>query len=65
MSVVAIGLSRAESHLALDTNFGCFTRALSSRDGGRGVLGPFDGVLSSRVLLFAPLRLFCALGLEC
>ena len=51
MSVVAI-----ESLLAVDTNCGYFTRALSSRDGGRGVLGPFDGVLSSRALLFAPLR---------
>ena len=63
MSAVAIGLWRGD--LALDTNCGYFTRALASRDGCRGVLGPFDGVLSSRVLLFAPLRLFCALGLEC
>ena len=59
MSAVAIGHS---SHLALDTNCGCFTRALSSREGCRGVLGLFDGVLSSRALLFAPLRLVLVLG---
>jgi len=52
MSAVAM----AFGHLALDTNCGCFTRALSSRDGCRGVLGFFDGPLSPRALLFAPLR---------
>ena len=57
MSVVAMVLiSRGGSHLALDTNYAQRTRALSSREGCRGVLGLFDGVLSSRAPRFAPLR---------
>ena len=52
MSAVAM----AFGHLALDTNCGYFTRALSSRDGCRGVLGLVDGVLSPRAPPFAPLR---------
>ena len=61
MSVVAIGLWRG-GHLALDTNCGYFRRALSSRDGCRGVLGLFDDAVSPRALLFAPLRLDGASG---
>ena len=52
MSVVAM----AAGHLALDTNCGYFTRALSSRDGCHGVLGLFEDAVSPRAPRFAPLR---------
>ena len=52
MSAVAMGFGS----VALDMNFVLLARALSRSEGCRGVLGLFDGVLSSRALLFAPLR---------
>ena len=48
--------------MALDMNFVLLARALSRSEGCRGVLGLFDGVLSSRALLCAPLRLVLVLG---
>ena len=54
MSVVAMMVA---SHLALDTNCGYLTRALSSRDGCHGVFGLFEDAVSPRAPRFAPLRL--------
>ena len=62
MSAVAM----APRVTALDTNCGYFTRALSSRDGCRGVFGLFDDAESPRAPPFAPLRLLgCGLGWKC
>ena len=53
MSVVAMVVLSRGGDSPLDTNCGYFTRALSSSDRWRGVVGLFVAALSSRAPRFA------------